>query len=67
VAAMVAAQQFNQNHNLPIPAIYGSVTNGSNWKFLKLSGTELVIDLTEYEITNIERILGILFAMLAPT
>jgi hypothetical protein len=66
VAAMVAAQQFNQNHNLPIPAIYGSVTNGSNWKFLKLSGIELVIDITEYEITNIERILGILFAMLAP-
>ncbi|MEB3294511.1 MAG: hypothetical protein VKJ24_15245 [Synechococcales bacterium] len=63
VAAMVAAQQFNQNHRLTIPAIYGSVTNGSNWKFLKLSGTELIIDITEYEITNIDRIVGILFAM----
>ncbi len=66
VAAMVAAQQFNQNHGSTIPAIYGSVTNGSNWKFLKLSGMELVIDITEYEIASIDRILGILFAMVTP-
>ena len=38
------------------------VTNGSSWKFLKLSGTELVVDITEYDITPIERLLGILLA-----
>jgi hypothetical protein len=64
-AAMVAAQQFNQTHNLAIPNIYGIVTNGSNWKFLKLSGTELVIDITEYDITPINRVLGILLAMIS--
>jgi hypothetical protein len=64
-AAMVAAQLFNQTHNLAIPNIYGIVTNGSNWKFLKLSGTELVIDITEYDITPINRVLGILLAMIA--
>jgi hypothetical protein len=64
-AAMVAAQQFNQTHNLDIPNIYGSVTNGSSWKFLKLSGTELVVDITEYDITPIDRLLGILLATIA--
>ena len=61
---MVSAQLFNQTHNLTIPSVYGCVTNGSNWKFLKLSGTELVVDITEYDITPIERLLGILLATL---
>ena len=63
VAAMVAAQQFNQKHNLNIPIIYGSVTNGSNWKFVKLQGSELIIDITEYDITPVDTVLGILMAM----
>lgn len=63
VAAMVAAQEFNKTHNLAIWRIYGSVTNGSSWKFLQLSGNELVIDITEYDITPIDRVLGILLAM----
>ena len=65
-AAMVAAQQFNQKHNLAIPIVYGCVTNGSNWKFLKLCGPELVIDITEYDIMPLDRLLGILLAMTAP-
>lgn len=65
-AGMVGAQQFNQKHDLPIPSVYGSVTNGSNWKFLKLSGTELVVDITEYDITPIDQLLGILMAMTTP-
>jgi hypothetical protein len=64
-AAMVAAQQFNQTHNLAISSVYGCVTNGSSWKFLKLSGTELVVDITEYDITPIDRLLGILLATIA--
>jgi hypothetical protein len=66
-AAMIAAQRFNQQHNLAISTVYGSVTNGSNWKFLKLSDTQLVVDITEYEITKIETILGILLTMVTPT
>jgi hypothetical protein len=62
-AAMVAAQQFNQKHNLAISTVYGCVTNGSNWKFLQLCGSELVIDMTEYDITPLDRVLGILSAM----
>ncbi|MCS6811974.1 MAG: hypothetical protein NZ772_00110 [Cyanobacteria bacterium] len=66
-AMIVAAQQFNHNHNLAISTVYGCVTNGSNWKFLQLVGTELTIDITEYDIVNIEHLLGILLAMVTPS
>ncbi len=56
-AEMVAAQIFNQQ---PEKTIYGCVTNGELWKFLKLQGTELTIDLEAYSLEPLERLLGIL-------
>ncbi len=59
-AEMVAAQIFNANENKPIPVIYGCVTSGKLWQFLKLENKSITIDLTEYPVTPVERILGIL-------
>ena len=59
-AEMIAAQKFNQASRQEIPTIYGSVTTGTQWQFLKLSGKDLTIDTTEYSLDPIERILGIL-------
>jgi hypothetical protein len=59
-AEMVAAQKFNLANEQEIPTIYGSVTTGTQWQFLKLTGRELTIDVTEYALDPIERILGIL-------
>ena len=56
-AEMVAAQIFNQK---PDKIIYGCVTNGELWKFLKLQETDLIIDLESYALEPIERLLGIL-------
>ncbi|MEL6491118.1 MAG: hypothetical protein AAFQ95_14260 [Cyanobacteria bacterium J06621_3] len=56
-AEMVAAQMFNQRSDQPI---YGCVTNGELWKFLKLVGTDLTIDLDVYPLEPTERLLGIL-------
>ena len=42
-----------------VPTIYGSVTTGTQWQFLKLSGKDLTIDTTEYPLNPIDRILGI--------
>lgn len=56
-AEMVAAQIFNQKPN---KIIYGCVTNGELWKFLKLQETDLTIDLESYALEPIERLLGIL-------
>ena len=66
VAGMVAAQQFNQKHKLEIPFVYGSVTDGSKWKFVKLQAKQLTIDVTEYDLVPVERVLGILMTMTAP-
>ncbi|WP_020472891.1 hypothetical protein [Zavarzinella formosa] len=59
-AEMVAAQRFNLRAGRPIDPIYGCVTTGTFWRFLRLRGTELDIDLTEYPISQPDRILGVL-------
>ena len=38
IAEMVAAQQFNQQSRQPIMTIYGAVSSGTSWRFLKLDG-----------------------------
>jgi hypothetical protein len=65
VATLVAAQIFNERKGLIIPDLLGTVTTGSAWKFLKLSGKSLSIDLEEYTIKDAPKILGILSAVLA--
>jgi hypothetical protein len=59
-AEMVAAQRFNQKAGMPIDPIYGCVTTGANWRFLRLATNQLDIDIDEYLINQPERILGIL-------
>jgi hypothetical protein len=59
-AEMVAAQIFNQQKQRPSEVTYGCITTGSLWKFLRLTGTQLDIDVEEYSIQQPERILGIL-------
>jgi hypothetical protein len=58
-AEMVAAQKFNQASDREVATIYGSVTTGTQWQFLKLTGRDLTIDVTEYALDPIARILGI--------
>ena len=60
IAEMVAAQIFNKQSGSDIKDIYGVVTTGTNWQFLKLEGQVIKIDLTEYFISDVRKILGIL-------
>ena len=60
IAEMIAAQLFNQQKENEIKTIYGSVTTGTNWKFMRLSGQIIEIDLNEYFINDVRKILGIL-------
>jgi hypothetical protein len=60
IAEMVAAQLFNHQHNQEIDTIYGAVTSGTNWKFLQLRDTQVLIDQREYFVNEIDLILGIL-------
>ncbi|WP_392535918.1 hypothetical protein [Nostoc sp. C117] len=59
-AVMLAAQLFNQQEGNEIRKIYGAVTTGDIWKFLKLEENNVFIDLNNYYIKEIDKILGIL-------
>lgn len=60
MAEMIAAQIFNERRNNPISPIYGIVTTGTNWKFLRLIDQIMEVDLNDYFIDNIPKIIGIL-------
>lgn len=66
VAGMVAAQRFNQRAGNGIDTIYGVVTTGSQWKFLRLKQPTLTLDLPEYSIVQPNRLLGILTHIVGP-
>ena len=59
-AEMVAAQRYNAQKQNSVKTIYGCVTTGTNWKFLKLQQHDFYIDLDEYYIDTPEKIMGIL-------
>ncbi|MBD2244016.1 hypothetical protein [Nostoc sp. FACHB-888] len=65
IAEMVAAQLFNERGGNHIKSIYGAVTIGTIWQFLKLEGNVVSIDLSEYYIKDIKKILGILYGAIA--
>ena len=64
VAEMVAAQRFNQAFDRSLKAIYGCVSNGTQWRFLQLEGNRVTIDLTDYPLPPVETILAFLVWML---
>jgi hypothetical protein len=60
-AEMVAARIFNERQGKPDQEIWGAVTTGSNWRFLRLRDSRnLEVDLSEYVIAQLPQILGIL-------
>ncbi|MGI8500264.1 MAG: hypothetical protein ACR2LR_03885 [Hassallia sp.] len=63
IAEMVAAQRFNAAKTRPVSVIYGSITSGTQWRFLKLEDNTVTIDLTDYPLPPVEQIVGILVWM----
>ncbi|BAY90798.1 MULTISPECIES: hypothetical protein [unclassified Tolypothrix] len=61
MAAMLAAQIFNEQEKNEIKTIYGAVTTGDIWKFMKLEGVNLFVDLNNYYIKELSKIVGILY------
>ncbi len=62
-AEMLAAQRFNLRDNLPGVTVFGCVTTGELWQFLKLEETNLVIDPEKLYIDSLAKILGTLVKM----
>ena len=66
IAAMYAAKIYNEREHNAVDRILGIVTTGSNWKFLTLEDTHVLIDYDEYLIDQAGKILAIILQALMP-
>lgn len=64
IAQMVAAWEFNRREESSIDTIYGVVTTGTAWQFMKLQGNDVTIDRREYYVADLGKIMGILTQMI---
>ncbi len=65
IATMIAAMRFNIQKGNPIETIYGIVTTGNLWRFLKLDcDNHAYIDTMEYHIQRINTIWSIVNAII---
>ena len=64
VAEMLGARIFNERAKLDEPVMFGVVTTGTEWRFLRMEGNAVAMDRQEYEIERADKICGVLLAML---
>jgi len=63
IAAMVAARMSNEKAGISLDTIHGVVSTGASWQFLRLQGGLVQLDIPEYPIENLPKIMGILKAI----
>jgi hypothetical protein len=63
-AQVFAARLFNQRHGREIEPLHGCVTTGDTWQFFRLQASDLLVDTKRYFLIEIDKILGILTAIL---
>lgn len=64
IATMYAAHLYNAREHHAVEQILGVVTTGSNWKFLTLAETRVLLDYDEYLIDQPGKILAIILQAL---
>ena len=60
IAEMIAARLFNEQKHTAIETVYGAVTTGSLWRFLKFADNTAYVDMIEYPLQQLDKIMGIL-------
>lgn len=63
IATMYAADIYNKKEGVKRQSIYGVVTTGTTWKFIKLLNKEAYIDIDEYYLKEIQLLMGILLTI----
>lgn len=58
IAQMVAAQVYNERAGQPMPAVYGCVTTGDVWQFLRLDGVSVTLHRPRLYIDNVGLLLA---------
>ena len=59
IAQMFASMIFNKRNGNDFQAIFGCVTTGEDWQFLKLDGSTAIIDSERFYLSELDKILGI--------
>ena len=59
MAEMLVARQVNEKAGLNLPAIYGCVTTGTEWQFLRLLGDQAIADPRILYYPDLELVLGV--------
>jgi hypothetical protein len=62
MAEMVAARIYNLDRKNPVHTVYGCVTTGSVWRYLRLTEAGIALDSAEYYLDQLPKILGIFLA-----
>lgn len=62
---MLAAQKIKEGEENKIPSVYGVVTTGTAWRFLRLTDKRVDIDTQEYYISNVPKIMGIFHSIIS--
>ncbi len=65
MAQMIAARVFNEAESNGIKYVFGCVTTGTVWKFLKYSKGVIFVDADDYYIREADKILGIFLEVMA--
>lgn len=65
VAQMVAARLFNERAGRGPSNVWGCVTSGDDWQFLRLAGAAVQLERRKYYITDLGSILAAFQAMIA--
>ncbi len=66
VAAMVGADRANRSVGQPADAIFGCVTTGTAWRFLRLRNNTVTLDSHVRTIDHADQLLGILVHIVGP-
>ncbi len=59
LAQMYGAQIFNAQKGKPQTHLYGCAVTGDDWKFMRLEGSKVYIDIETYYLSDLPKILGI--------
>ena len=59
VAQMIATRILNEKEGYAVEHVYGCVTTGEDWQFLKLEESLILFDNKRYYLQNLSEILGV--------
>lgn len=63
-AQLIGAQRLNEIENTPTRTLYGCSTTGIEWRFLKYTESQIIIDETRYLISNLPQLMAVLQAII---